>query len=210
MTPLTEVAEQIFKAYDVRGLYGDDIDADIAEQLGRAFIRVLADLSGTPAGDLRVGLGRDMRLTAPELAERYKHGMVSEGAHILDAGQVFSIIANGHTSNEENLTANITYWTVATSYDYGPMLTGGFTTNGGGYGYYENADFDAKVATLMANLDPVARQAQLEEAMTILHDDALAIWLWGYPLMHAVNNRVNFALQGSERNTHFNEVTFNA
>ena len=80
--------EQIFKAYDVRGLYGDDIDADIAEQLGRAFIRVLADLSGRPAGDLRVGLGRDMRLTAPELAERYKHGMVGEGAHVLDAGQV--------------------------------------------------------------------------------------------------------------------------
>jgi len=80
--------EQIFKAYDVRGLYGDDIDADIAEQLGRAFIRVLADLSGRPAGDLRVGLGRDMRLTAPELAERYKHGMVSEGAHVVDAGQV--------------------------------------------------------------------------------------------------------------------------
>jgi phosphomannomutase len=80
--------EQIFKAYDVRGLYGDDIDADIAEQLGRAFIRVLADLSGRPAGDLRVGLGRDMRLTAPELAARYKHGMVSEGAHVLDVGQV--------------------------------------------------------------------------------------------------------------------------
>jgi phosphomannomutase len=80
--------EHIFKAYDVRGLYGDDIDADIAEQLGRAFIRVLADLSGRPAGDLRVGLGRDMRLTAPELAARYKHGMVSEGAHVLDVGQV--------------------------------------------------------------------------------------------------------------------------
>jgi len=80
--------EQIFKAYDVRGLYGDDIDAEIAEQLGRAFVRVLADLAGKDAGDLRVGLGRDMRLTAPELSERYKQGMVSEGAHVLDAGQV--------------------------------------------------------------------------------------------------------------------------
>jgi phosphomannomutase len=85
---MATVPEQIFKAYDVRGLYGDDIDEDIAEQLGRAFIRVLADLSGKATGDLRVGLGRDMRLTAPELAERYKHGMVSEGAHVLDAGQV--------------------------------------------------------------------------------------------------------------------------
>src|SRR3954447_3349810 len=85
---MATVPEQIFKAYDVRGLYGDDIDEEIAEQLGREFVRVLADLSGTPAGELRLGLGRDMRLTAPELSERYRAGMVSEGAHVLDAGQV--------------------------------------------------------------------------------------------------------------------------
>jgi phosphomannomutase len=85
---MATVPEQIFKAYDVRGLYGDDIDEDTAEQLGRAFVRVLADLSGKPAGELRLGLGRDMRLTAPELSERYKRGMVAEGAHVLDAGQV--------------------------------------------------------------------------------------------------------------------------
>src|SRR3954453_22112427 len=85
---MATVPEQIFKAYDVRGLYGDDIDEDVAEQLGRAFVRVLADLSGKSAGELRIGLGRDMRLTAPELSERYKQGMTSEGAHVLDAGQV--------------------------------------------------------------------------------------------------------------------------
>jgi phosphomannomutase len=85
---MANAPEQIFKAYDVRGLYGQDIDADTAEQLGRAFIRVLADLSGKAAADLRVGLGRDMRLTAPDLSERYKRGMTSEGAHVLDAGQV--------------------------------------------------------------------------------------------------------------------------
>jgi phosphomannomutase len=85
---MATVPEQIFKAYDVRGLYGEDIDEAIAEQLGRAFVRVLADLSGKPAGELRLGLGRDMRLTAPELSERYKRGMVAEGAHVLDAGQV--------------------------------------------------------------------------------------------------------------------------
>ena len=79
---------QIFKAYDVRGLYGDEIDGDVAEQVGRAFARVLADMHGKDAGELRVGLGRDMRLQAPELAARYRDGMVSEGAHVLDAGQV--------------------------------------------------------------------------------------------------------------------------
>ena len=52
----------IFKAYDVRGLYGEQIDGDVAEQVGRAFARVLGGLRGKPTSDLRVGLGRDMRL----------------------------------------------------------------------------------------------------------------------------------------------------
>jgi phosphomannomutase len=79
---------EIFKAYDVRGLYGEQIDGDVAEGVGRAFARVLAGLAGKPTGALRVGLGRDMRLTAPELAARYRAGMVAEGAHVLDAGMV--------------------------------------------------------------------------------------------------------------------------
>ena len=79
---------QIFKAYDIRGLYGDEIDGDVAEQVGRAFVRVLASMPGKDASDLRVGLGRDMRLQAPEMAGRYRDGMASEGAHVLDAGQV--------------------------------------------------------------------------------------------------------------------------
>jgi phosphomannomutase len=82
------VQSEIFKAYDIRGLHGDQIDGDVAEQVGRAFVRVLAGLGGKPATELRVGLGRDMRLTAPELSARYRHGMTSEGAHVLDAGMV--------------------------------------------------------------------------------------------------------------------------
>jgi phosphomannomutase len=79
---------EIFKAYDVRGLYGEQIDGDVAEAVGRAFVRVLADLGGKAPGELRIGLGRDMRLTAPELSARYRDGMVAEGAHVLDAGMV--------------------------------------------------------------------------------------------------------------------------
>ena len=82
------VPSEIFKAYDVRGLYGEQIDGDVAEQIGRGFARVIADLSGKPTSELRLGLGRDMRLSAPELAARYSAGMQAEGAHVLDAGQV--------------------------------------------------------------------------------------------------------------------------
>jgi phosphomannomutase len=79
---------EIFKAYDIRGLYGEQIDGDVAEQVGRAFARVLAGLEGRPAADLRIGLARDMRLTAPELTGRYAAGMSAEGATVLDAGMV--------------------------------------------------------------------------------------------------------------------------
>ncbi len=78
----------IFKAYDIRGLYGSDIDVVLAEQIGRAFAQVIADLEERPADQLRLGLGRDMRLTAPELSEAYSRGMCEEGATVLDAGEV--------------------------------------------------------------------------------------------------------------------------
>jgi phosphomannomutase len=78
----------IFKAYDIRGLYGKDIDAGTARAIGRAFARVIGELEGKPASQLSLGLGHDMRLTAPELAMAYRDGICSEGASVLDAGQV--------------------------------------------------------------------------------------------------------------------------
>jgi phosphomannomutase len=86
----TSPPPDIFKAYDIRGLYGEQIDGDVAEQIGRAFARVLAGLAGKPVSELRVALGRDMRLTAPELSARYREGLLREGAHVIDAGQVGS------------------------------------------------------------------------------------------------------------------------
>ena len=56
--------------------------------LGRGFARVLGDLEGKPAAELRVGLGRDMRLAAPALSERYADGIRDEGADVLDVGEV--------------------------------------------------------------------------------------------------------------------------
>ncbi len=78
----------IFKAYDIRGVYGEEIDHDTAVAIGRSFARVIADLEGKRSDELRIGLGRDMRLTAPELADAYRDGICSEGATVLDAGQV--------------------------------------------------------------------------------------------------------------------------
>ncbi len=78
----------IFKAYDIRGLYESELDGDVAELIGRAFARVLAELEDRPTAELRIGLGRDMRLSAPELAARYRDGMTSEGATVLEGGLI--------------------------------------------------------------------------------------------------------------------------
>jgi phosphomannomutase len=78
----------IFKAYDIRGVYGEQMDETTALAIGRAFARVLARLRGKQPGELRVGLGRDMRLTAPAMAAQLREGLISEGATVLDAGMV--------------------------------------------------------------------------------------------------------------------------
>src|ERR1700678_3750044 len=79
---------EIFKAYDIRGIHGRDLDASGAREIGRAFARVIAELEAKPVSELQLGLGRDMRLTAPEMAAAYAEGIAAEGADVLDAGQI--------------------------------------------------------------------------------------------------------------------------
>jgi phosphomannomutase len=80
--------ETIFKAYDVRGIYPDQMDEELAYRIGRGFARVLSQLQDVPIGDLRVALGRDMRLSAPSMAEAYGRGIADEGVDVLDIGMV--------------------------------------------------------------------------------------------------------------------------
>jgi phosphomannomutase len=83
-----QIDASAFKAYDIRGLYADQIDGEFAYRVGRAFVEVLAaEYEADPTG-LRVALGRDMRLTAPELSGRYADGMREAGATVHDVGQV--------------------------------------------------------------------------------------------------------------------------
>ncbi len=59
----------IFKAYDIRGLYGEQIDGDARRADRRARSRACsASSTSKPTARPRVGLGHDMRLSAPELS----------------------------------------------------------------------------------------------------------------------------------------------
>jgi phosphomannomutase len=74
--------ESIFKAYDIRGVYPDSLNEDVARQIGRAYVNYL-ELSGS-----RVIVGRDMRLSGEALEGAFIQGVNEAGADVLDIGLV--------------------------------------------------------------------------------------------------------------------------
>ena len=101
----------IFKAYDIRGLHGTEMDESDARLIGRAFVEVLAGLRSKSPDRLRVGLGRDMRLTAPAMAEAIRDGMVEQGAEVLDAGMIgtemlYFLVGDGELDGGAMVTAS--------------------------------------------------------------------------------------------------------
>jgi phosphomannomutase len=69
---------RIFKAYDVRGVVPDELDADVARAIGSAF----ADWAGVRA----IAVGRDCRLSSPELSAALVDGIASRGTDVIDLG----------------------------------------------------------------------------------------------------------------------------
>ena len=72
--------EKIFKAYDIRGIYPDEMDESVARRVGGAFAEF------TEA--TRIVVGRDMRMSSPALAGGFIEGATSAGADVVDVGEV--------------------------------------------------------------------------------------------------------------------------
>ncbi len=68
----------IFKAYDIRGIYPAELNPELAELIGRAYI--------TFTGAKKVVVGRDMRPHSEPLFEALARGMVAQGADVIDIG----------------------------------------------------------------------------------------------------------------------------
>jgi phosphomannomutase len=77
------VSASAFKAYDIRGVVGKDIDVAFAEHLGRAFGSAAVAL-----GERAVAVGRDGRVSGPMLVEALIRGLVSTGLDVVDLGAV--------------------------------------------------------------------------------------------------------------------------
>ena len=71
---------EIFKAYDVRGIYGQNLTEDIAYKIGRAFVYFLKAKN--------VIVGTDMRISSPKLSKAFMKGVAGQGANAIFIGQV--------------------------------------------------------------------------------------------------------------------------
>src|SRR5213083_3454201 len=70
----------IFKAYDVRGVYPTEVNEAAARAIGAAFSAYLEAK--------RIAVGRDMRLSSPALAAAFIDGATSQGADVVDYGMI--------------------------------------------------------------------------------------------------------------------------
>jgi len=72
----------------VEGVEGENVNItpQIAKQIGCAFVSWLEKKSGVPAYELKIGVGRDSRISGPDLAKALIDGMLSGGATVIDCG----------------------------------------------------------------------------------------------------------------------------
>lgn len=76
-----EAVTSVIKAYDIRGVVGDDIDADFIRETGAAFGHLLRQ-----EGENTVVVGYDMRPSSPELADAFAAGLTAQGLNVVVLG----------------------------------------------------------------------------------------------------------------------------
>jgi phosphomannomutase/phosphoglucomutase len=80
---MVSLSKTIFKAYDIRGVIGSTLDAGIARRIGQAF-----GAAALAKGERTVIIGRDGRLSGPELAKALAEGLQAAGVDVIDLGLV--------------------------------------------------------------------------------------------------------------------------
>jgi phosphomannomutase len=100
---MPSVDPNVFKAYDVRGIYPTEVTAELFQQLGRAFVAYL--------GPGHYAVSRDMRVSSPELAEAFIEGARLQGGNMIDYGllgtdQMYFAVAADDLDGGAQITAS--------------------------------------------------------------------------------------------------------
>jgi phosphomannomutase/phosphoglucomutase len=80
---MSAIPSEIFKAYDIRGVVGKSLTAEVTEAIGRAVGSQAREL-----GQGKVCIGRDGRLSGPSLSQALARGLQSAGVDVIDIGRV--------------------------------------------------------------------------------------------------------------------------
>lgn len=80
---LATIQDEIFRAYDIRGIVGEGLNTDVMYWLGKAIGSEALD-----KGERCLLLGSDARLSSPEFAEHMKNGILATGCDVIDLGQI--------------------------------------------------------------------------------------------------------------------------
>ena len=88
-----KVPSSIFKAYDIRGIVETELTPEIVELIGRA-----VGSESIKKGERGVVVGRDGRLSGPELSEALISGLIESGCHVVNIGMVPSPVCLLYTS----------------------------------------------------------------------------------------------------------------
>jgi phosphomannomutase/phosphoglucomutase len=75
----------IFRAYDIRGIYPEELNEDIARKTGAAFGTFISNRS---EGSVRIAVGSDVRKSSPAIKKAFLEGLVSTGTDVVDIGIV--------------------------------------------------------------------------------------------------------------------------
>jgi phosphomannomutase/phosphoglucomutase len=107
------VDQKIFRAYDIRGTYPDQVNAETAELIGKGFGTYLQD-TGHRTQDTaspKVVVGMDCRTHSPELHEAFVNGLLSTGCDVTNIGLspspfLYFVNTNGKFDGGCNITAS--------------------------------------------------------------------------------------------------------
>lgn len=116
-----ELQKQIFKSYDIRGIYPDELDENSAREIGLIFLSIISKRTGKKPEDMKIVIARDIRNSSESLAKAISQSLISKGAKVYDSGL---------------MSVDVVYFAVGKfNYDGGIMVTA--SHNPGAYGGFK-------------------------------------------------------------------------
>ncbi|MFA6194958.1 MAG: phosphomannomutase/phosphoglucomutase [Patescibacteria group bacterium] len=104
---------EVFKAYDIRGIYGQDFDNELGRLLGVAYVELRKnDPDYTPGKKLKIAVAADMRLSSPGLKDSLIRGITEAGADVVDLGTISTptmYFAVGHYGYDGGITVSASH-----------------------------------------------------------------------------------------------------